>query len=288
MNERVHPAWSLRAFGATRACVVTISFAWVVLTTAAAHAQSAPETEVSGAAVAKALETAAPAKAIALAEALADRGAQSPELAYHRGLAYAQRVATPEEASGDAGQAIAGFLEAEALGAAGDVVARAEAGLLAVRSHLARKRSSAGFAPAVEPSPGLVRATLLAVPVSGWLAIAALLGVSSVALAVAAWRAEREHRAARMAAAGLLTALTGVFSLASASAEAVRRDEAIAVVIAPQAPLVESGTGALASDEALPEGLAVRVRAGDGSTLTLADRPDRAVRRDQVRVVAAP
>jgi hypothetical protein len=284
----MHPARTSRSRRASRACLHALVFAAVLLPVAYAHAQAAPEAEVTGAAVAKALEAAAPAKAIALAEALADRGAQSPELAYHRGLAYAQRVATPEEASGDAGQAIAGFLEAEALGAAGDVAARAEAGLLAVRSHLARKRSSAGLASAVEPSPGLVRATLLAVPVSGWLAIATLLGFASAAVAIASWRAEREHRAGRVAAAGILIALTGVFSLASAGAEAVRRDEAIAVVIAPQAPLLEAGTGALASDEALPEGLAVRVRAGDGSTLTLADRLDRALRRDQVRVVAAP
>jgi hypothetical protein len=273
------------AFATFASAVVVVV---VVGASSPARAEGVTEPDPTGAAVLQALEAAAPARAIALAEALADRGAQSPELAYHRGLAYAQRVATPEEASGDAGQAIAGFLEAQALGAAGDVGARAEAGLLAVRSHLARRRSSAGLAPAVEPSPGLVRATLLAVPVAGWGAVAALFALASVAVAIAAWRAERDHRAGRVAAASILIALTGVFSLASSAAEAVRRDEALAVVVAVQAPLLEAGTGALASDEALPEGLAVRVRASDGSTLTLADRSNRALRRDQVRVVAAP
>jgi hypothetical protein len=133
-----------------------------------------------------------------------------------------------------------------------------------------------------------VRATLLAVPAGGWLAFATLLALGAVAVAVAAWRAEREARAGRVASAAMLIALTGLFSVASVGADAVRHDEALAVVIASQAPLLDAGTGALASDEALPEGLAVRVRAGDGSTLTLADRPDRALRRDHVRVVTAP
>jgi hypothetical protein len=65
----------------------------------------------------------------------------------------------------------------------------------------------------------------------------------------------------------------------------VRRDEATAVVTAAQAPLLETGTGALTADEPLPEGLAMRVRTDGASALTLADRPDRAVRRDQVRLL---
>jgi len=58
------------------------------------------------------------------------------------------------------------------------------------------------------------------------------------------------------------------------------------VVVAAQAPLFEAGSGALASDEALPEGMPVRVQAGDGTMLMLVDKPDRALRREHVRVVA--
>ena len=45
---------------------------------------------------------------------------------------------------------------------------------------------------------------------------------------------------------------------------------------------------ALADDEALPEGIALRIRRSDGDTLPLADEPTRALRRDQVRLVPVP
>ena len=250
------------------------------------HGQaSRADDALSGAAVVHALESGAPARAIAVAEALADRGFVSPELAYHRGLAYATRVGTSDEAPGDGGQALAAFLDAEALGASGDLLARVEAGLKAVRSHLARKRSGAGLAAMVEPSPGLRRAMLLALSVRGWLFLAALGALGSAAAALLAWRSDEASRSTKVAVAMLCGALGLGFSLGGTLSDALRSSEGLMVVVAVQAPLFDASTGALTDDEALGEGLPVRVRAGAGALLVLADRTDRAVKRDQLRAL---
>ena len=241
------------------------------------------EEVVSGAAVAQALEAGAPGKAIALAEALADHGFVSPELAYHRGLAYASRLATADEAPGDGGQAMAAFLDADALGASGDVASRVEAGLKSVRSHLARKRSSGGLSAMVEASPGLRRAALLALPVTLWLAIGGAASLVSALMAMLAWRSERGARSTTVAAAVLCAGLGIAFSLAGYVAQGLRSGEAVMVVISAQAPLFDASTGALTEDDALGEGLPVRVNVSDRALLTLADRTDRALRRDQLR-----
>jgi hypothetical protein len=238
---------------------------------------------VSGAAVAQAIEAGAPGKAIALAEALADRGFVSPELAYHRGLAYASRLATADEAPGDGGQAMAAFLDADALGASGDVASRVEAGLKSVRSHLARKRSLGGLSAMVEPSPGLRRAALLALPVTLWLALGGAASLVSALMAMLAWRSERGARSTTVAAAVLCAGLGVAFSLAGYFAQGLRSGEAVMVVVSGQAPLFDASTGALTEDEALGEGLPVRVNVSDSAMLTLADRTDRALRRDQLR-----
>lgn len=238
--------------------------------------------------VVEALAAGAPSRAVSIAEALADRGLTGAALAYHRGLAYARRIGTSEEAPGDAGQAIAGFLEARTLAPSAEVEARIEVALRAVRSQLARRRSSSGEAPAVEPSPGLLRSTLLALPTRAWLVLAALLAVLSSATALAAWRGAGEARASRSFGAAVAGALALVFSWACARAESVRFEESLAVVVTARAPLLEAATGALTGDDALPEGLAVRVRRDSGATLRLVDRPERAIERTQLRLVSAP
>jgi hypothetical protein len=243
------------------------------------------EEALSGAMVVHAIEAGAPVKAIAVAEALADRGFVSPALAFHRGLAYATRLGTADEVPGDGGQAMAAFLDAEALGARGDLLARVEAGLKAVRSHLARKRSGAGLAAMVEPSPGLRRAVLLALPVHVWLVLASLAALGSALAALLAWRSDEASRSTKVAVSMLCGALGLGFSLGGTLADGLRSGEALMVVVAPQAPLFDATTGTLTDDEAFGEGLPVRVRAGEGALLVLADRTDRALKRDQVRAL---
>ena len=276
--------------------------------------------ELSGAAVSQALREGAPGKALVVAEALADRGYASPELAYHRGLAYAMRVGTSDEIPGDGGQAIAAFRECEALGGRGEVLARSELGLRPVRSHLARKRQAAGLPPALEPSQGLLRALLASLGTRAWLSVAAILGLLSALAAALAWRAaaasrgvhpgrtrpgaelgafsdgerrdgtggsagDLQHVSARLATAAILGALSLAVCGAAWAAEAMRFGEVTVVVVAAQAPLVDGESGVLVDDEPLAEGLALRVFYSDGATLALADRPGRGVLRSHVRVL---
>ncbi len=274
-----------RVLASARGVVVAVV---VLLAAAPARAEEGTGDGVRASAVVEALEAGAPSRAVAVAETLADRGFGGGVLAYHRGLAYARRVGTPEEAPGDGGQAIAAFLEARASGTTADLEARTELGLRAVRSQLARKRSAAGEVPAVEASPGLVRSTLLALPATGWLAIAGLFAAVSSLLALVAWRSAGEVRGSRVLGATLVGALAVSVSWAGAQSDGLRQHEATAVVVASRAPLLEAATGALAGDEALPEGIAVRVLRGDGATLRLVDRPERAIERTQLRLVSAP
>ena len=267
------------------AALCAVAAASLLLAGTRARAEERPGDGVRASAVVEALEAGAPSRAIAVAEALADRGLTGASLAYHRGLAYARRIGTSEEAPGDAGQAIAACLEARALGPSADADARIEVALRAVRSQLARRRSSSGEAPAVEASPGLLRSTLLALSTRAWLVLAATLAVLSSATALAAWRGAGEARASRSFGAAIAGALALFFSWACARAESVRFEESLAVVVTARAPLLEVSTLALTGDDALPEGLAVRVRRDPGATLRLVDRPERAIERTQLRLV---
>jgi hypothetical protein len=133
-----------------------------------------------------------------------------------------------------------------------------------------------------------VRSTLLAVPTVAWLAAAFAASLVSCALALLAWRAAGETRSSRAAFATLAGVFACAIAVAAHEAHALRRDESLAVVVTARAPLFDSATGALADDDALPEGIALRIRRSDGDTLPLADEPTRALRRDQVRLVPVP
>lgn len=117
-----------------------------------------------------ALEKKKLAQAIQDFESLADQAPPHPDMAFNRGMAYAERARSPSAVQGDLGRAAAAFEEASRL----DPRDReAERALELVRAEVTRRRSRLDKEDVVV-RPALDRVILRALPsaVWGWIAIA--------------------------------------------------------------------------------------------------------------------
>jgi hypothetical protein len=160
-----------------------------------------------------------PAEAIALLEALSDRGVVDAVLSYDRGLAYAERVRAGAEQPGDLGRAAHGFEEARALTHDAALARDATRALAAVRAEIAKRRSRAGETVDLEHGVSLGRSIVELLGENAWAVLAA---VCAAALAVgivvrARARGGRPRVAATttsVVAAGLLAACALVVYLA--------------------------------------------------------------------------
>src|SRR5260370_39714275 len=122
----------------------------------------------------KALREGRAGDAVAIFEALADRGLVDAAARLDRGLAYSMRVRMQAEVPGDLGRAAHAFEEARDLSGDPRIAEDAARALGIVRSEIARRRMRAGQPAAVDPGRSLGRtlAGLLAEDTWAFLSIA--------------------------------------------------------------------------------------------------------------------
>jgi hypothetical protein len=207
----------------------------------------------------KAIEDGGFSDAIDRLELLADRGFVHPDASFNRAVAYLGRARSPQRQAGDLGRAAAALAETLEL-RPGD--REAESALEAVRSEIARTRARSGGAPLVA-RPRLVRAIVGLAPEPVWGALASL---GSLALA---WglvlrllfkRTGTSIPAALSIGVGVL--VLGVAGALTAGARHFRRTSTLAVVVVPEARLLDESGRPLAQaaeSSVAPEGAEVYV-----------------------------
>lgn len=206
-------------------------------------------------------------EAIAQFEQLSDQGVAHANTSFNRALAYLQRAESKKAHSGDMGQAVAGFREAELLNP-GDEEARLA--VEQVRQAIARQRSQQGLDPVVI-RPSLGRAALKVVPETAW-AVLALLGSSLLAagLVLREFKADAMRRLSGQVA--LFTGLTMLLLCASLTyaTRQLRHGEREAVVVVSEARMLDADGAPLKSRAldvdatAIPEGASVFASAQHG------------------------
>jgi hypothetical protein len=225
----------------------------MVFAAAPSHAQES-EAELFDRGVA-ALGEGAYERAIAVFEALADRGFAHPDASYDRGLAYLARVRAHAEQPGDLGRAAAGFEECLQQRPS-DADAELAADL--VRAEVARRRAVRGGPSVVQARPSIDRAIVGLAPEGVW-AVCAM--VSSLLLA-AGLVLRRIHRPAPKLA-GVIAVPLGllgliVFGLVTLTARHLRHTTLPAVVVAPEVRLLDE-RGVTLNSEPVPEAARVDV-----------------------------
>lgn len=223
-------------------------------------------------------------------EQLSDRGFVHPDASFNRGLAYLQRAESAQAQPGDLGQAVAAFLEVQALTDDED----AQRLITAARQEISRRRAARGRDPVVV-APPLGRAISGVFSVSTW-AVLAL--AASLLLAVALVARSTKHSTRRLTAsivasvsAGLLALCGSLYALAY-HYESTSRE---AVVIVDQATLRDSNgkpllTRALDTDSAdVPEGARVFVLSRRGRLVQVQWGGSQSWLRDtELRMLAHP
>jgi hypothetical protein len=208
-----------------------------------------------------ALERGAFGEAIDRLELLADQGFVHPDLSFDRGVAYLGRARSPQKQPGDLGRAAAALAETLALRPDDR---EAESALEAVRSEIGRVRARTGGAPLVA-KPRLLRALVGLLPESAWGALGALGSFSLVwglALRLVLKRTGSEVPGAlAIGVGGLLLCLGGGLA---AGARHFRRSSTLAVVVVPEARLLDEAGRPLAvksssDSNVVPEGAEVYV-----------------------------
>lgn len=201
-----------------------------------------------------------PAEAIALLEALGDRGIVDPVVSYDRGLAYAGRVRAGTEQPGDLGRAAHGFEEARELSRDPALVADASSALAAVRAEVAKRRARAGDPIELDHGVSLGRSIVKLLPENVWAVLAA---VCSFALAIGIVLRARAQRKRLMVAGTTTSAIAGGLLVVISFVLSAARDQRLhvkeAVVIAPSTRLLDDKHVALLSVAALPEGARVQL-----------------------------
>lgn len=203
--------------------------------------------------------------AIELFEGLADRGVQSADASYDRGLAYVARARSTAAEPGDLGRAAAAFEEA--------LVLRpddrgAERALDLVRSEIARRRGHEGAEPdAVEEGPTAGAAIVSLLPEETWAILAALGSLVLTLGLVLRGSSRREIRLGSGVATALGLLAVIAFSVPAAAARQARHHVSLAVVVAPEARwLDERGVPVQNGAPAVPEGARVDVLGAEGPT----------------------
>ena len=249
-------------------------------------ALAAPAEEFS-AAVAS-LEKGAFDEAIAQLELLADQGFVHPDASFNRAMAYIERARSPAAEPGDLGRAAAALHETLLLRADDDA---AEIALERVQAEISRRRSQKG-AKEVISRPTLGRAAAGLVPENLW-AAGALLGSLSLS---AGLLVRRLSRRAGATLGGAIAVGVGLFLLAAcaagtAAARHFRLSSRLAVVVVPEAHLLDAAGRPLApkgdAPKSVPEGSAVYVT---GELAGLAEiewgATEGYVTRSQLRILA--
>lgn len=207
------------------------------------------------------IEQGAYGDAIDRLELLADRGVVHPDTSFNRAVAYVGRAHSPQRQPGDLGRAAAALAETLSL-RPGD--AEAEAALETVRSEIARSRARNGGAPLVA-RPRLARAIVGLAPEAVWGALAALGSLVlawGIGLRLLARRASLAVPAALSIGIGALLFTLG--GSLTAMARHFRKNSTLAVVIVPEARLLDASGRPLpvtqaAESSVAPEGAEVYV-----------------------------
>jgi hypothetical protein len=238
-----------------------------------------------------ALDRGAYTEAIDGLELLADQGFVHPDASYNRGIAYLGRARSPGALAGDRGRAAAGFREALLLRPE-DEAARAR--LERVREEIAKQRARLRREPRVVP-PSVSRALVGLFPENMW-AVLAL--VSSVATTLGltlhrlARRSTRPSAGASRLVGAIVAAVSGLALLLAGSAAAVarqlREETALAVVVVPEARVLDERGRAL-GEAPYAEGTEIYVRAADGDLVRVEEASrDVWLRRSDIRTLTPP
>jgi hypothetical protein len=201
-----------------------------------ARAESTATAQADLTAALHSLDAGAYGDAIDRLELLADRGFVHPDASFDRAVAYLGRARSPQKQPGDLGRAAAALAETLAL-RPGD--REAESALEAVRQEIGRRRARTSGAPLVA-RPRLLRALVALLPEAAWGALAALGSVSlawGLALRLLFRRTSSEVPGALgIGIGGLLLCLGGGLA---AGARHYRKSSTLAVVVAPEARLLD-------------------------------------------------
>ncbi len=213
----------------------------------------------------KALQAGDHDKAIATFEALADRGETSPSASYDRGLAYLARVRGKAERPGDLGQAAAAFDET-LLADPDDVDAQHAAEL--VRAEVARRRVRHDAPAEVQARPSLDRIVigLAPEPFWEWGAIVSSLVLTAGLILRKAPRGPRHLAGLIATPIGLVCLLA--FGALSAQARHIRRTTLPAVIVAPEAQMLDDN-GAATGRDPVPEAARVELHEQRGSLVLI-------------------
>ncbi len=208
-----------------------------------------------------ALERGAYGDAIDHFELLADRGFTHPDASFDRAAAYIGRARSPQKQPGDLGRAAAALAETLALRPDDR---EAESALDAVRSEIGRRRARTGGSPLVA-RPRLSRALVGLLPEQAWGVLGALGSASlawGLALRLFVKRTTAEVPGALAAGIGaLLLCVGGGLAL---EARHFRRTSTLAVVVVPEARLLDDAgrplaTPASGESNVVPEGAEIYV-----------------------------
>ncbi len=196
-----------------------------------------------------ALEKGAHGEAIATFEQLADSGFTHADASYDRAVAYVQRARSPQARPGDLGRAAAAFTEALYLRPEDEGAERA---LTVVRNEIARRRSREGAEPVIV-RPTLDRAVVTSASEDSW-ALAALLSAIVGTVGLLARRSTQRGvtLAGSIASALGLVGLVG-FGALTGAARHLRMTTAAAVVVVPDARILDATGAAIVQRDGRPE-----------------------------------
>lgn len=220
-----------------------------------------------------ALQRGADDDAIAHFELLADRGFVHPDASFNRAAAYVQRASSKAARPGDLGRAAAALSETLLLRPTDEV---AEAALERVRSEIARRRAREGAA-ALMLQKRLSRAVVELVPENVW-ALSAAAGAFFLTVGLAVLRVARKPqlRLAALTTASFAALVLLTAGPLTAAARHYRHTLTPAVVVAPEARLLDAQGAPVANKQgsagvvALPEGARVDIVEQRGSLVRVA------------------
>ncbi len=193
-------------------------------------------------------------------ELLADRGFVHPDASFDRGAAYVERARSSSAHPGDLGRAAAAFAETLELRPEDS---EAEHALEAVRGEIARRRARHGADP-IAARPSLSRAVVSLLSENAW-AWGAALGslLATVGLALRQITRSRRPRLTGTTTAAIGSAVLLLCGSLAFAARYHRRHSHPAVVVAPEARLLDESGKPLAKSEVehgeIPEGAGVLV-----------------------------
>jgi hypothetical protein len=272
-----------------------ISFAftaliWTTASVASAEEPGAPEKAVHEAL--EALQRGAFDEAIDRLELLADQGFVHPDASFDRAVAYVRRARSQAARPGDLGRAAAAFSETLLLRPSDEA---AQSALERVQSEIARKRAREGAQP-VTVRPTLGRALVSVLPEDVW-AIAALLGslVMTLGLVVRRLGKRSSTQLGGATAAAIGFGVLTIGASLTAGSRHFRRVSDPAIVVVPEARLLDA-TGApivpkngVPEHVAVPEGASVEVRERRGELARIEWGPIQGfVPLGQLRVLSGP